>query len=1170
MTRKLIAWALANPLVALLAAAVLAVGGGYAFTHANIEAYPDPAPAIIEVVAQYPGASAEEVERQVTVPLEVALAGMPGLETTRSKSLFGLSHIRNQFDYSRDYEQAKQDVLNRIAAATLPVGVSPQISPASPVGEIVRYTLVNPTDPATGKPVYTLSDLKAVQDYTLQRELLRVPRVAGVTGVGGTVKRYEVQPDPARLKQYGVSLGQLQAALGAANANGSGDNLTQGQQTIVVRSLGLIGGGKDPQSAVLTLAAPAEAAAVLRAEEARRCVEIRQVVVASVNNVPVTVDQLVDGGPVLSYDGAPRADDRRVVERGVVVGHQTRQGRVSLSTPKAGEDAKQAKNADGTWAWDDDPDVVQGIVLLRKGKESMPALKDVLAKIDELNQPGHLPPGMKLAVFYNRSALIDKTTETVHENLLVGMALVSAILLMFLGNVRAAVIVATNIPLALLFAFGVLYARGKSANLLSIGAVDFGIIVDSSVIIVESIYRHLMSGDHADEPLADRIGRACGHVTQSLLYATLIMVCALLPLFTMTGPEGQIFGPMADTYAFALAGALALALLVSPVLCLLLMRHLKPKRDNSLVRGLQWVFVLQMKLLLKVRWVALAAFVAAVAYTGVTAAHMGREFMPELEEGNLMVRGTFPVSVSLAEVSGRSQQVRKVLQQFPEFAVLVSTIGRPDDGTDPTGYYNVETFIPMRPQEQWPVDPSRGRPRTKAELVHDLDETLEANFPGVDFDISQIIRDNVMEALSGVKGENSIKVFGPELDVLEATASKIRDGLNTVAGVQNAGVFRIQGQANLEFPVDRRKCARWGVSPADVQAVVQSAVGGRAATQVQEGEKLFDLTVRWPAGLRASEEGILAIPVPVGNVVTPGNQVVAGGSPVGSGGVGLSPTGSTLPPPSPTGNPNNVPAVAPSTSTVPLSALVTPLNAAGRPAPGGSFMRSGASTIYREQGQRLIAIKFEVRGRDLASTVAEAKAKVDPLVAVPYRAEWSGEFKQMEAAEKRMAGMFAVSLVLIAIMLYLAFHSFLDAVTVFANVLAMGVGGVWALKLVGLNFNISAAVGFISILGVAVMNGLLFVSAMNGMRANGAPVGEVVVAATRQLVRPVVMTALAAILGLLPAALSTKMGSESQRPLAVVVVGGMLCTIVCLTLVPLLYSFYGHRPPPAGAGDMSH
>jgi cobalt-zinc-cadmium resistance protein CzcA len=1347
MVRKLIDWAVANPLVVMICVTALAITGGYAFAHVNIEAYPDPAPAIIEVVAQYPGASAEEVERQVTVPLEVALAGMPELETTRSKSLFGLSHIRNQFTYARDYDQAKQDVINRLASVNLPPGVNPQISPASPIGEILRYTIYNPKD-GTGHPIYTLNDLKTIQDYVIQRELLRVPRIAGVTGFGGTVKRFEVQPDPEQLRRFGVTLGQLQTALGNANANGSGDNLTQGgQRNVVVRSLGLVGQGQDPYLPTLACRDPAKAAAHLRVEEARRCREIRQVVVMSTNNVPVRVDNLVDGGPVLnpdgsvnlrklfmkpdgtsewdgaekwedgsilSTDGTPRDDDATVamklhwskalVSRGVVVSNQTRQGRVGISRPlrartwaqlnerdrqrvreqhgwtgppelgawgelkaaftgrppEEGEpearlwwrderqvwqnrpsdargwdelsaDEKKAARADrsgqlpdepsawrfyrtaaGKWdgwdneRWTDDDDVVQGVVLLRKGKESLPALTDVGAKIDELNRPGKLPVGMKIVPYYNRTDLINRTTETVNENLLVGMALVTAILLMFLGNVRAAVIVAINIPLALLFAFGVLYARGKSANLLSIGAVDFGIIVDSSVIIVESIYRHLGAGDHHGRPLRQRISIACGAVTKSLFFATVVMVCALLPLFTMTGPEGQIFGPMADTYAFALAGALFLALTVSPVLCLLLLRNLgeppsngpvarffraaswffmipvllaplrflfvprEGEQENRLVRALNWVFLLQLKVVLKLRWLALAVFAAAVCYTGVTAANMGREFMPELEEGNVLIRGTFPVNISFEEVGNRSNEFRALLRTFPEMQIIPTAAGRPDDGTDPTGYYNMEANIPLRPEAEWPVIPEYGRPRKKKELVRDLNEALDRTFPCVDWDISQVIRDNVMEALSGVKGENSIKVFGPELDTLEKSAGQIKDELGNVPGVENAGVFRIQGQSNLEFPIDRRKCAYWAVSAADVQAVIGAAVGGKAATVVQEGDKQADLALRFPLRLRADEAAIRAIPVPVGNTVTGGGAPTTAGSPFGAPGIGTATSGSTISPPSSTGNPFNPAFTGTNAPMRRLDDLVTPLNAQGQPDPSGSFLRPGASTIYREQGQRLIALKFEVRGRDLAGTVGDARAVVDPMLKPPYRAEWSGEFKQMEEAEKRMARMFAVSMVLITLLLYLAFRSALDAAVVFANVLAMGVGGVWALKIAGLNFNISAAVGFISILGVAVMNGLLFVSAFNGMRAKGIELKEALLRGTRQLVRPVVMTALAAILGLLPAAFSTKMGSESQKPLAVVVCGGMLFTILALVLVPLLYSFYGDRTPPEGAGDLGH
>ncbi len=1349
MVRKLIDWAVGNPLIVMILVTAFAISGGYAFTHVNIEAYPDPAPAIIEVVAQFPGASAEEVERQVTIPLEVALAGMPGLETTRSKSLFGLSHIRNQFDYSRDYEQAKQDVLNRLASFNPPPGaLTPQISPASPIGEILRYTIYNPKDSA-GRPIYSLSDLKAVQDYVLQRELLRVPRIAGVTGVGGTVKRYEVQPDPDRLAQYRVSLAQLQNALGNANANGSGDNFTQGKQrNVVVRSLGLIGLGQDPHLATLSVHDPVRAASHLRIEEARRCREIRQVVVASVNNVPVRVDNLVEGGPilnadgtvslrklfqkpdgsaewdgaeswddssVLNNDGTPRDDDatiamklnwsKALLSRGVVMGYQTRQGQVGLSRPlrsrrweqlsereqqeireqngwpepqplsfgdeframfrgrppepgdpqrfvwwrddrrvwhsrpadarswaqlsdsersavrsqfgdrlPAAADAPDWRffQSNGQWdgwdegRWIDDDDVVQGVVLLRKGQESLPALKAVMAKIDELNQPGHLPPGMKIVPYYNRTDLINRTTETVHENLLVGMGLVTAILLMFLGNVRAAVIVAINIPLALLFAFGVLFARGKSANLLSLGAVDFGIIVDSSVIIVESIYRHLTDETHHGRPLRERISEACGVVTKSLFFATIIMVCALLPLFTMTGPEGQIFGPMADTYAFALAGALLLALTVSPVLCLLLYRNIgKPpsdsawsrglravssflllpvllypfrwlfspkgdERENRLVRALDSFFLWQLKVALKLRVAVLALFVAGVCFTGVMAANMGREFMPELEEGNMLIRGTFPVNISLEEVTLRTRQFREILQQFPEVRYIPTASGRPDDGTDPTGYYNMEANIPLRPDTEWPVVPEYGRPRKKAELLEEITSALTRQLPGVDWDISQMIRDNVMESLSGVKGENSIKLFGPDLDTLERLAAQMKDDLENVRGVENAGVFRIQGQSNLEFPIDRRKCSYWNVSAADVQGIIGCVVGGKAVTQVQEGERTADLTIRWPLRLRGDESAIRAIPVPVGSNVVTGGPIVSPASPFGGSAVATATGGLAIAPPATTGNLFNAAPYWTSTPTRRLDDLVTPLNSKGQPDPGGSFLRPGASTIYREQGQRLIAIKFDVRGRDLAGTVADARSTVDHLVSTPYRTEWSGEFKQMEEAEKRMARMFAVSLVLIALLLYLAFRSLLDAGVVFANVLAMVIGGVVALQVAGLNFNISAAVGFISILGVAVMNGLLFVSAFNSMRARGMELDEVLVKGTKQLVRPLVMTALAAILGLLPAALSTKMGSESQKPLAVVVVGGMLFTIFALVLVPVLYSLYGARTPPEGAGDLAH
>jgi cobalt-zinc-cadmium resistance protein CzcA len=1288
VVRKLIDWAVANPFLVLLGAVALAVGGGYAFHKVNVEAYPDPAPAIVEVVAQFPGASAEEVERQVTIPLEVSLQGMPALQTIRSKSLFGLSHLRIQFEYGREYDAAKQDVINRLAMVQLPNNIQPQLSPQNPIGEILRYTLENPRD-ADGNPVYTLADLKALQEYTVQRALLRVPRIGGVTGAGGLVKRYEVNPDPDRLRAYQVTLAQLQTALGNANANGSGDNLRQGEQTLVVRSLGLFGGGQDPQQQVLGMTDPALAAAVLRAEEAKRCREIRQVVVQSTNNVPVRIDNLVDGGPVLGQDGSQLVSDRTLTNRGVVVGFQTRQGRVAISRPLrarpwaeltpaeqarvrgqsgwsdppkptlwdrarrpfAGRPAESGDPAarvwwlderevwqgrpagarrwaelgptergaaaadlagrlpteewerggwrvfttlEGRWdgwddaRWADEDDVVQGIVLLRKGQESLPALRDVVAKIDELNRPGNLLPGVKIVPYYNRTDLINKTTETVEENLLMGMALVTAVLFMFLGNVRAAVIVAINIPLALLFAFGVLYARGKSANLLSIGAVDFGIIVDSSVIVVESIFRHLSKNPDDPRPLRVRIGEAAGEVQRSLFFATLVMVCALLPLFTMTGPEGQIFGPMADTYAFALAGALFLALTVSPVLCLLLFKNLKPKRDNILVRGVTAFFLWQLRVALRFWWAVIAGFLFLLVLTGATAASMGREFMPELEEGNLFLRGTFPVSVAFDHVAARSRQMRGVLRDFPECAVIVPMIGRPDDGTDPTGYYNVEVFIPLRPEKQWPADPARGRPRTKPQLIRDMTEALEGTVPGVEWDFSQIIRDNVMEALSGVKGENSVKIIGPDLGRLEQLAVQTRDRLERVPGVDNPGVFRIQGQSNLEFPVDRRKAAYWGVNPSDIQLVVQTAVGGKAATTMIEGGKTFDVTLRFPFRLRGDEQSILNVPVQVTNQVTATGQITAAPSPVGGSGTGLTPSGTTVPPPSPYGSQTNVPPMATTVPTRRLADLVSPPGKTDRPEdwmvrpglsalvggwvlrPEGSFLRPGASTIYREQGQRLIAVKFGVRDRDLAGAVGDAKGRVDPLFQPPYRAEWSGEYQEMEEAEARLAATFGISFLVILAILYTAFRSALDVLVVLANVAAVSVGGLWALVLAGLNLNISALVGFISILGVAVMNGLILVSSFNTLRAAGVPLDEAIRAGVGRRVRPLVMTLLTAILGLLPAALSTAIGSQSQRPLAVVVVGGMLATVVMFNIIPVLYSLYGGRTPPECGGELAH
>jgi cobalt-zinc-cadmium resistance protein CzcA len=1166
MLRKLIEWSVYNPLVILLCAAALVIVGVYSFLHVNVEAYPDPAPAILEVVAQLPGASAEEVERLITIPLEVTFAGMPGLHVTRTKSLFGLAHLRNQFEYGFDYLQARQEVINRLQfAQALPPGVNPQISPQSPTGEIFRYTLQCPKD-ARGQDVYTLNDLKALQDWVLERELRRIPRIVGVTSSGGTVKRYEVHPDPDRMKRYGITLQQLQAALSNSNQNVGADVMPQGQIVLSVRSIGLYGGGLDPVQQVLGMKDPVQAAARLRREENKRVREIRQIVIASVNNVPIKIDHIVAGGPV--GPGEPLG------VQGVVVGHQTRLGRVSLSQPVETHGVHQVPLGGAEPVWRDEEDKVQCIVLLRKNEDTPPAIAAVKEKFTELNKPesGRMLPGVQIEPYYDREDLINLTTETVQENLLIGMALVTMILFMFLSNIRTALIVAINVPLALLFAFSVLYFRGKSANLLSIGAVDFGIIVDSSVIMVENIYRHISTGQNADMPIRQRIIWASREIDHALLFSTAIMVCAFIPLFTMRGPEGQLFSPMADTYAFALAGALLLAVTLTPVLCSLFFKNMQPAPDNFMVRFLRNRYLWQLDLCLKYRKTTLFLMGSLIVGTVCLLPFMGREFMPQLEEGNLWITATFPLNMSIDRVAEDIKTARAIIASYPEVEVLVPQIGRPDDGTDPAGFYRVEVFAPLKPAKKWPKlaeDTSwwrflygSRRARTKEELVLQMNAELRAKLVGVDWNFSQYIRDNVTEALAGVKGDNSVKIFGPDLTKLEELAAKAKNILRGIRGITEVGIFNIKGQSNLEFRVDLDKCAKWGVSAADVNNLLQSAVGGKPLTTMIEGEKMFDVTLRWPQVQRNSEASILDILVDITN-----NQVV----PVTGPGLNPSATGSSVAPPSTTGTQAYTGNPITNTPRLRLRDLVSPVNNIGEPDPNGTFERAGASTIYREQGRRFIAVKFNVRGRDLAGAVAEAQERTASLFETPYHAEWAGEFQEMEAAEARLMIIIPLSLGLIFVLLYMAFHSFLDTFVVLSNVLDLSMGGIWALLLTGTNFSISAAVGFVSLFGVAIMDGLLMVSSFNALRAQHLPLHDAIFQGAGKRVRAVMMTALTAILGLLPAALSTRIGAQTQRPLAIVVVGGMITTLFLTRyLMPVLYSFYGHREPPAGGGGLAH
>ena len=1171
MIQRLIHWAVHSRLVVVLLALGLTGFGYYSFNQVNVEAYPDPAPPIVEVIAQFPGASAEEVERQVTIPLEVTLAGMPGLKYTRSNSLYELSLIRNQFEYGVDPQAARQEVINRLQFTELPAGVVPRISPESPTGEILRYTLSNPKD-AQGRPIYSLSDMKSLQDYTLERLFRRLPRIIDVVSYGGTVKRYEIHPDPARTQRYGVTLQQIKDAVGSSNANVGGQYVTVGETAQVVRSLGLIGEGRDPMDAAMAMTDPVAARNWLRAEEERRIRQIRQIVLASTNNVPVHVDDVVDGGPL-------RAGDP-VGERGVIVGHQTRLGRVLVSRPQTDAAGSDVLDANGERRWNDEDDVVQCIVLLRKGEQSLPALRDVDALIRDLNtHPGRLLPGVKIETIYDRTDLIDVTTHTVRENLLAGMGLVAVVLLMFLSNVRTALIVAINVPLALLFAFAMLFARGKSANLLSIGAVDFGIIVDSSVIIVENIYRHLTGGLQAEAPLARRITAASDEVQRSLFYSTAIMVCAFLPLFTMSGPEGQIFGPMADTYAFALGGALLLALTLSPVLCTLLLRRVRPGEPNWIVRRLQSSYMRRLAWCMRHPWLTLAVFGLVLAGTAAAVPFLGREFMPELEEGNIYLRGTFPLNSSLDETAARARIAREIMKHYPELETILVQLGRPDDGTDPAGFYNSESLLTLKPQSQWPaVKPQEGflswfrsaRPRRKSELIEEMDRELSRAIVAVDWNFSQNIRDNVMESLSGVKGENSVKIIGPDLAGLELAAGNVLGVISKIEGIEGAGVFRIMGQSNLAFPLDRRRCARWNVKVADVQDVIATAVGGKSLSQMIEGERSFDITLRWPERLRSDQTAILNIPVDVGNNNVAASAVPTIGPTVLTGAAsGPSPLGTMATMPPITGSVGN--AAMNNLAQTPrrrLGDLVCPIGPDGEPDPNGSFVQPGASIIYREQGSRLIAVKFDVRGRDLAGAVAEAQAKTVGIVGPPYRLEWSGEFQEMQLAERRLQLVVPLALGLIVVLLYMAFQSLVDVFLVLSSVLILSCGGIWALLATGTNFSIAAAVGFISIFGVTVMNSLLLVSSFHHLRTSGLSMEQAVLQGAARRMRPMMMIAMAAIFGLLPAALSTRIGAQSQRPLAIVVIGGMLTDLLLNRyLTPVLYGIFRRSPPaPESAG----
>lgn len=1036
MIERIVAWALSAPAIVFLMALVLVGVGVNSYRNLDIEAYPNPVPPLVEVIAQPEGMSAEDVERYVTIPLEIGLAGMPGLEHTRSQSLFGLADVKCYFGWGTTYEAARQEVLNRINMIQLPDGVAAGISPWNAIGEVFRYELKGEG--------YSLRELKSAQDWVLERQFKQVPGVIDVVSFGGETKQYQVNVDPFRLRGYGVSLDQLMSAVESSNQNVGGQRLALGEQAYTIRGVGLVKNVHDIESIVIT---------------AR-------------NGIPI------------------RVADVATVE----IGHAQRLGIV-------GHDASA--------------DIVQGTVLMRYGGQTKKTLEGIHARVEYIRNNHILPPGMEIVPYYDRGRLVEVTTHTVIENLLVGMGLVSVVLFLFLGHARAAIITAINIPLALLAAFTGMVASNTPANLISLGAVDFGIVVDSTVIMMESIF--LFLGSHGTGTIQDRILTAARHVGRPMAFSTLIIGVAFVPLFTMQGVSGVIFSPMAMTYAFAIGSAIVLALTLTPALASRLLPADAEEEESWVThffrRVYAPVFRFGVKRPIPAVMIGSLPVIAGVVLFNV----LGGEFMPKLEEGNLWIRASLPTSVSLEQSAKYVGRMRAILRGCPlegeclesnranpEVVTVISQLGRPDDGTDVAGFQNIELFAPLKPTKEW------RKGLTKVKLTEQLSKELEEGFPGVVFNFSQMISDNVEEATSGVKGENSIKVFGPDVAANEQTAEHVSDVIAGVSGIQDLGLFRSSGQPSVKIVPDRAACARYGLSIVSVESVIQAAIGGKAVTRVYEGERNYDLTVRWLPPYRESVEAIKDLMV-------------------------FTPDGTPLP--------------------LAQIAKVT--------------LEDSPSVIFREDGMRYSPLKFSVRGRDLQSTVNEAQAKVSKQVVLPFgmHLEWGGEMNELREAQGRLLFIVPFTLLLISLLVYASVRNVRDMlVIVCANLPVACAGGVLALGIAGLNFSVSAAMGFISIFGIAVQDGLLVVSYFQHLRADGHDLETAAHDAGATRLRPVLMTTIVAIMGLLPAAISHGIGSETQKPLAVVVIGGALLLAVIGRLIqgPILILVHRKRRSTGG------
>jgi cobalt-zinc-cadmium resistance protein CzcA len=1028
--QKSVAFALQNRFLVLCAGILILIWGAISFKQLPVEAYPDVANNYVQVITQWPGRAAEEVEQQVTIPIEVQMNGLPQLVSLRSWSLAGLSSINLTFDDGSSNDLNRQKVLEKLAQVTLPNGLQPSLgADYSPVGQIYFFTLTSTN------PNYDVMELKALQDWVIVKQLKSVPDVVDVSIFGGATREYQVQVDPNKLIAYGLAIGQVETALTNNNINAGGSFIERGTQAINVRAVGLVQSTDD----------------------------IASIVLKTQNGTPV------------------RVRDIGVVRQGPKI----RLGQMGKATHT--DFAKVV----------DDSDVVSGVVLLRKGADGDNVLTALHEKVDFLNAH-FLPPGVKIVPHLDRSDLVHLTTHTVLHNLTEGIILVSVILFIFLGNLRGALIVTLTIPFSLLFACLCLDLRHIPANLLSLGALDFGMIVEGAIVMVENIVRLLSHPGTADETVAEKIRRAAHEVQRPVFYSITIIITAYVPIFTLQRVEGRLFRPMAWTVAFALAGALLFSMLLAPVLASIVFPKGTKEWHNPLMLFLTRIYGNALSAAIRFRWITASVAVLTLAGSIMLAKTIGSEFLPHLDEGAIWARGTLATSTGPTEGTSIMNDARIRFAKFPEVTKVVSQVGRPDDGTDYTGFFNTEYFIDLRPKEQW-------RPefhQEKEQLIEALGKEAE-QIPGVVWNFSQPIADNMEEAVSGVKGELAVKIYGTDLKLLEDTADEIMGIMGKIRGVQDLGIFRVIGQPNLNLMVNRDKAARFGINVSDVQDAIETATGGKAVSSVLKGEERYDLVVRYQPQYRTTVEQI-----------------------------------------------ENIRMLAPSGERVSLGQLCD------------VEIKDGASEIYREGNQRYVAIKYGVRGRDLGSTVEEAINTVTKSVKLPpgYRLEWAGEYESQKRSQARLALVIPLTLLVIFLILYSMFSSLKWASLILITVAMAPIGGIVALYLTGTNFSVSSGVGFLALFGVSVQTGVIMLEYINQLRARGYTVLDAVHEGAVLRFRPILMTMLVASLGLVPAATSHGIGSDSQRPFAIVIVGGLMAVLVMsIFLLPALYTWFA-RP----------